>query len=71
MFKYISYREQVIEARAEIARLKAIVGELPTIEVAEGEEIPEQPKLVDRVDTVETDVVEVKETIDALFGGAE
>ncbi|MCK9325478.1 MAG: hypothetical protein M0P69_08255 [Bacteroidales bacterium] len=69
MFKYLSVREQIIEARAEIARLRATVGELPPVEVAEGEEIPEQPKLVDRLDTVETDVVEVKETIDALFGG--
>lgn len=71
MFKHLSTQEQLIDARAEIARLKATVGELPPTEAAEGEDVAEQLKLVDRVGAVETDVVEVKEVVNALFGGAE
>lgn len=63
MFKKISLQEQLVRANAEIARLRATVGELPPQETAEGAEAVEQPKLVDRVVTVE-------ETIETLFGGA-
>jgi hypothetical protein len=64
MFKKITAQEQLIKANAEIARLRATVGELPPQETIEGEEAVEQPKLVDRVVTVE-------ETIETLFGGVE
>lgn len=71
MFKRLSTQDQLIDARAEIARLRATIGELPPQEASEGGEVAEQPKLVDRVGAVETDVVEVKEVVNALFGGAE
>lgn len=64
MFKKITTQEQLMDARAEIARLRATVGELPPQETAEGAETVEQPKLVDRVVTVE-------EAVEAMFGGAE
>lgn len=66
--------EQLQNAKAELTKLKSTVGELPPVEVIEGvksEGTAEQPKLVDRVIKTETDVVEVREVIDTLFGGAE
>ena len=56
MFKFRSTREQLLDAAAEIAKLKATVGELPPIENIEGVEPPEQLKLVDRAEQSRADI---------------
>ena len=56
MFKFKSIREQFLDAATEIAKLKATVGELPPIEGVEGEEIIEQPKLVDKTEQNKADI---------------
>ena len=56
MFKFKSTREQLLDAAAEIAKLKATVGELPPTKVIEGSEEIKQPQLVDMAEQNRADI---------------
>ena len=62
MFRFINKDKQLLNANAEIARLRSIVGELPQVEKVEDTEEVTQPTLSDKV-------VSIEETIDTVFGG--
>ena len=49
MFKQISLREQLRNATSELTKLKSTVGELPPVEVIEGEEV-ERKTIVEKVE---------------------
>ena len=69
MLKFITEREQLKNANIELARLRALVGELPQKEIIEGEDIA-LDTIASKLGVAETDIVDVKEVIDTLFGGA-
>jgi hypothetical protein len=56
MFKHVSLREQLQNAKAELTKLKSIVGELPPVEVSEGDEEVRQPQLVDKAEQNRADI---------------
>ena len=55
MFKQISLREQLRNATSELTKLKSTVGELPPVEVIEGEEV-ERKTIVDRAEQNRADI---------------
>lgn len=56
MFKQISLREQLQNAKSELTKLKSTIGELPPVEVTEGGEEIKQPQLVDRAEQNRADI---------------
>ena len=55
MFKQISLREQLRNATSELTKLKSTVGELPPVEVIEGEEV-ERKTIVGEVERTKADL---------------
>jgi hypothetical protein len=55
MFKQISLREQLRNATSELTKLKSTVGELPPVEVIEGEEV-ERKTIVGEVEQTRADL---------------
>lgn len=55
MFKQISLREQLRNATSELTKLKSTVGELPPVEVIEGEEV-ERKTIVDKAEQNRADI---------------
>ena len=55
MFKQISLREQLRNATSELTKLKSTVGELPPVEVIEGEEV-ERKTIVGEVEQTKADL---------------
>ena len=53
MFKFLTQKEQLQIANREIARLNSIIGKIETVPIEENEQV-EQPKLVDRIEALET-----------------
>jgi hypothetical protein len=56
MFKYVSLREQLQNVKSELTKLKSTVGELPPVEVSEGDEEIRQPQLVDKAEQNRADI---------------
>jgi hypothetical protein len=56
MFKFLNQREQLQNAKFELAKLKSTVGELPPQENAESGEEIKQPQLVDRAEQNRADI---------------
>ena len=55
MFKFLSIREQLRNAKAELTKLKSTVGEMPPAEVVEGEEV-EQKTIVGEIEQTKADL---------------
>lgn len=56
MFKHVSLREQLQNVKSELTKLKSTVGELPPVEVSEGDEEIRQPQLVDKAEQNRADI---------------
>mgnify|MGYP001279520616 CR=1 FL=1 len=56
MFKFVDLREQLQNAKSELTKLKSTVGELPPVEVVEGNEEIKQPQLVDKTEQNRADI---------------
>lgn len=56
MFKFIDLRKQLQNTKAELTKLKSTVGELPPVEVVEGNEEIKQLQLVDKAEQNRADI---------------
>jgi len=55
MFKHVNQMEQLQNAKAELTKLKSTVGELPPVEVIEGEEV-ERKTIVGELEQTKADL---------------